>query len=180
MATYTLTPELLASYKALWDFRTQFVRAARQILEAGGIQANSPGDNVQQIPRYQTSIDFRRSGATGGMAPVRPGGWRYHEYAQYEGTLIVQNTVPYQTDAETGITFVEEDHLRKLDELQAIEHTLFMEHLEPFTAALLPKLDVQKIIPIDPDERPEAEREINTAMMRWRIVFQIRAEAWPE
>ena len=54
-----------------------------------------------------------------------------------------------------------------------------MEHQEPFTSTLLPFLDVQELIPIEPDERPVADREINAAFARWRIKFEIRPTAWP-
>jgi hypothetical protein len=54
-----------------------------------------------------------------------------------------------------------------------------MEHLEPFTPALLPHLDVQELLPIEPDERPEEAREVNTARVRWRVKFEIRSTAWP-
>lgn len=100
-------------------------------------------------------------------------------YAQYEGTLIVANSVGYETDEKTGTAYLTEDHVRTIDELTSTEMALFMEPLQPFTAALLPALDVQMLMPIEPDERPESEREVNVAFCRWRVRFQIRQAGWP-
>ena len=174
-----LTPTQLAAYATVFDFRTQFVKAARQILAAGSIVAAGPGDGDNKIPRYFTSVDFQRGAATGRKGPVALGDWRYYEYSQFFGVLSVLNTVPFETDPKTGDTYLTEDHARELDRLTSVEHALFMEHQEPFTSTLLPFLDVQELIPIEPDERPVADREINAAFARWRIKFEIRPTAWP-
>lgn len=179
MATYTLTPDRLTAYAARFDFRTQFVKAARQILTAHGIEAAGPGDGLLKIPRYFTSVDFTRGPATGRKGPVALGGRRYSEYNQFLGTLAIFNTVEVETEEKTGLAYVTETHARVLDELCAKEHAIFMEHLEPFTAALLPWLDVQELMPIEPDERPANDRELNGAFTRWRIKFEIRYDAWP-
>lgn len=177
--SYVLTPERLAAYAIRFDFRTQFVKAARQILAAGGIEATGPGEGTEQVPRYTTTVDFQRGAATGRKSPVILGDRRYYEYSQFYGTLAIMNTVPMETDEKTGDQYLTEDHCRTLDELVAKEHALFMEHLEPFTSALLPYLDVQEIIPIEPDERPIEEREVNAAFYRARIKFEIRSDGWP-
>lgn len=185
MATYTLTPTRLAAYAALFDFRTQFVKAARQILAAGGITAVGPGEGVQQVPRYYTTVDFSRGAATGRKSPVALGDFRFSEYGQFTGTLSIMNTVPIQTDEKSGTAYLTETHADALGRLVAQEHTLFMEHLEPFSALdeagakFLPLLDVQELIPMEPDERPEQDREINLAFARWRVKFEIRRTAWP-
>ncbi len=179
MATYILTPERLADYAARFDFRTQFVKAARQILTAHGIEARGVGDGVQKIPRYFTSVDFQRGPATGRKGPVILGGRRYSEYSQYFGTLVIMNTVEMETEEKTELAYITEAHVRLMDELCAKEHAIFMEHLEPFTAALLPWLDVQEILPIEPDERPADSREVNAAFERFRIKFEIRRDGWP-
>lgn len=179
MASYTLTPTRRAAYATLFDFRTQFVRAARQILDAGGLPAVGPGEGVQKIPRTFTTVDFQRGAATGRKTPVALGGGRYYEYSQFTGTLIVLVTTPIETEEKTGEAYITEDHVRELDRITSTALTLFMEHLEPFTAALLPAYDVQELMPLDPDERPEEAREINTARVRWRVKFEIRPSAWP-
>lgn len=179
MSSYTLTTTRLEAYAALFDFRTQFVKAARQILTAGGIAARGPGDGVEKVPRYFTSVDFQIGAATGRKTAVALGDFRYSEYSQFYGTLSVMNTVPAETDERSGTAYLTAEHARQLDELLAIEHTLFMEHLEPFTAALLPNFDVQEIMPLEPDERPPGEREVNTGYLRRRIKFEIRRSAWP-
>ena len=179
MPAYTLTPTRLAAYATLFDFRTQFVKAARQILDAGGITALGPGEGDQQQPRNFSAVDFQRGAATGRKTRVALGGGRYEEYSQFTGTLVVLFTVPYETEQKTGIAYLTEDHVRELDRLTTTAHALFMEHLEPFTPALLPNLDVQELLPIEPDERPEEAREVNTARVRWRVKFEIRSTAWP-
>lgn len=179
----TLTATQLAAYAALFDFRTQFVKASRQILDAGGITAEGPGEGNQKVPRYYTSVDFQIGSATGLKAPLYhdlgAGNWRNGMYAQYEGTLSIMNTVGYETDAKSGTAYLTEDHVRTIDQLTSQEMALFMEPLQPFTAALLPLLDVQLLQPIEPDERPEADREVNVAFRRWRVRFSIRQAAWP-
>lgn len=179
----TLSTTQLAAYATLFDFRTQFVKAARQILDAGGITAQGPGEGNQQVPRYYSSVDFQAGPATGLKATVYQdfgaGSFRQGMYAQFEGVLSVMNTVGYETEAKTGAAYLTEDHVRTIDELTSKELALFMEPLQPFTAALLPNLDVQMILPIEPDERPEQEREVNVAFRRWRVRFQIRQSAWP-
>jgi hypothetical protein len=179
VASYVLTPTRRAAYAALFDFRTQFVKAARQILTAGGLASVGPGEGVQKIPRYYTTVDFARGAATGRKTFVALGDRRSTEYSQYFGTLSILNTVPMETDEKSGTQYLTEDHARALDELVATEHALFMEHLEPFAAPLLPLLDVQELIPIEPDERPLADREVNAAFSRWRVKFEIRPAAWP-
>lgn len=185
MSSYTLTATRRAAYAVLFDFRTQFVKAARQILAAGGITATGPGEGVAKIPRYYTSVDFQLGGATGRKSPVALGDYRYSEYSQFYGTLSIFNTVPAETDEKSGTAYLTEDHARTLDELIATEHTLFMEHLEPFSGLdgdsvqFLPLYDVQEILPMEPDERPIADREINAAFLRRRIKFDIRRTAWP-
>lgn len=179
----TLTSTQLAAYAALFDFRTQLVKAARQILDAGGITAQGPGEGNQQVPRYYTSVDFQVGGATGAIAPIYQdlgaGTWRNKMYAQYEGILSVMNTVGYETEQKSGNAYLTEDHVRTIDELTSQEMALFMEPLQPFSAAFLPNLDIQQIMPIEPDERPEQDREVNVAFRRWRLKFSIRQAAWP-
>ena len=179
----TLTSTQLSAYATLFDFRTQFVKAARQILDAGGITAEGPGEGNQRVPRYYSSIDFAAGASTGIKAPIYQdlggGNFRSGMYAQFEGILSVMNTVGYETEAKTGIAYLTEDHVRTIDELTSKEMALFMECLQPFTASLLPNLDVQMVMPIDPDERPEQDREVNVAFRRWRVRFQIRQSAWP-
>ena len=185
MATYILTATRRAAYAVLFDFRTQFTKAARQILTAGGIASVGPGEGITKTPRYQTSVDFSIGGATGRKTPVALGDFRYSEFSQFVGTLSIMNAVPYETEERTGTAYLTEDHVRTLDELTSTEHTLFMEHLEPFSALdgngdlLLPNLDVQELMPIEPDERPGQDREINLAFKRWRVKFEIRRSAWP-
>lgn len=185
MSSYTLTATRRAAYATLFDFRTQFVKAARQILAAGGITATGPGEGTAKVPRYNTSVDFQIGAATGRKIAVALGDFRYSEYSQFYGILSVMNAVPYETEEKTGTAYLTEDHARTLDELTATEHALFMEHLEPFAALdaddalLLPHLDVQELIPIEPDERSVQDREINVAFKRWRVKFEIRRTAWP-
>lgn len=179
MPAYELTPERLAAYTKLFDFRSQFVKAARQILDAGGIEAAAPGDGIKRVPRHFTSLDFQRGAATGRQTHVALGGWRYREYSQFTGTLSIWNTAPMAQIEKTDLIFDLEDHIRLIDELCAKEQVLFMEHMEPFSAQLLPNLDVQEIFPIEPDERPVNEREVDGAFMRWRVKFEIRKTAWP-
>lgn len=179
MSTYTLTATRRAAYAELFDFRTQIVRAARQILEAGGIVAAGPGDGVQRITRYFTAVDFQRGSALGQKSPIPLSNYRALEYSAFTGVLSFVVTVPVETEAKSDDAYLTEAHVRTLDQVTATAHTLFMEHLEPFTAALLPTLDVREIFPLDPDERPEAEREINVSRLRWRLNFSIRPSAWP-
>jgi hypothetical protein len=179
MSTYTLTEARRTAYAELFDFRTQVVRAARQILSAGGIEAVGPGEGVAKVPRYFITVDFARGGALGRKQPIPLSAGRAYEYSSFAGTLTVMVTVPMEVDEKEGTAYLSETHARTLDEVTATVHTLFMEHLEPFTSTLLPKLDVQELVPIDPDERPEAEREINTVRLRWRLRFDIRPSAWP-
>ena len=185
MPTYTLTATRRAAYATLFDFRTQIVKASRQILTAGGIASVGPGEGVQQVPRYYTTVDFAVGAATGRKSPVTLGDYRYSEYSQFTGTLSIMNTVGIETEEKSGTAYLTEDHVRTIDELTSTEHALFMEHLEPFSALdgdgaiLLPHLDVQQLIPLEPDDRPAEQREINVAFKRWRLTFQIRQSAWP-
>jgi hypothetical protein len=176
--TYVLTPERLAEYAKRFDFRTQFVKAARQILADFGVEAVGPGEGVRNVPRYYTTVDFQRGAAVPTRkTPVILGDRRYREYSQFLGVLSIFNTVPMEEDEKTGGQYLSEDHARTLDELCAKEHAIFMEHLEPFTAELLPYIDVQELILIEPDERPINEREVNAAFMRWRVKFEMRTDA---
>ncbi len=179
MAAYTLTTTRVEAYARVFDLRSAVVKAARQLLTAHGIVPLMPGDGVAKVGRYATSIDFQKGAATGRKLPVALGDRRYYEYAEWFGILSILNTVPIETeerDAEAALT---EDHLRTLDSLCAREDAIFMEHVEPFTAALLPLHDVLEILPIEPDDRPVAEREINAAMRRWRLRICVRSSAWP-
>ncbi|MBC7367569.1 MAG: hypothetical protein H7343_12310 [Undibacterium sp.] len=179
MPTYTLTPTQLAAYAKLFDYRTQFVQAARQILSAGGIAAAMPGDGDQQIPRTYNSLDFAVGGADASRKiPVALGGGRYREYGRFTGTLTLMVCVPIEEVQAAGDQLTVE-HLRELDRITSTARVLFMEHLEPFSATLLPNLDVQALVPIEPDERPEEAREVNTARLRWRLTFELRPNAWP-
>ncbi len=180
MSTYILTATRRAAYAALFDFRTQLVKAARQILADGGITAIGPGEGDPKLARAFTSVDFQIGAATGKKSPVFLGDYRYSEYSEFIGTLSIMNCCGYETDEKSITAYLTEDHVRQLDTLTSTEHALFMEHLEPFTAAYLPNLDVLQILPIEPDERQESEREVNVAYFRRRIRFQIRSSAWPQ
>lgn len=179
-----LTTTQVAAYAAVLDLRTQIVKAARQILAAGGITAIGPGEGNPQLPRSFSTVDFAR----GGFDPTRKsplplnlggGAYRSSMYSHFTGVLSVANYVPYETDEKGGGAYITETHARELDELCAKELVLFMEPLQPFTAALLPNLDIFAIVPIDPDDRPLTEREVNLAFVRWQITGAIRPTAWP-
>jgi len=180
-----LTPTQLAAYSTLFDFRTQFVKAARQILTAAGLPAIGPGEGDQSLPRSYTSVDFSDVGATGRKSPVALGAFRYSEYCQFTGILSILNSVPFETEEKTGTAYLTEDHARTLDDLTAKQHAIFMEHQEPFSdldgagVRFLPLLDVQALMPITPDERSPQDREVNIAVKRWRVTFEIRRTAWP-
>jgi hypothetical protein len=179
MSAYTLTLARAQEYSKCFDLRTAVVKAARQILDSYGITAAIPGSGDTNVPRAFTSLNFQKGAATGRKTPVILGDRRYYEYSEFYGILSVMNTVPIETDPETEGAYITADHLRELDRLCSLEDAIFMEHAEQFTAALLPLHDIEEIIPIEPDERPEEEREINTAFRRWRLKVAIRDTAWP-
>lgn len=179
MASYTLTLARAQDYARCFDLRTAVVRAARQILDNYGITAAMPGSGDQNVPRAFTSVDFQKGAATGRKTVVILGDCRYLEYSEFYGILSVMNTVQIETTEETEDAYLTADHLRELDRLCSLEDAIFMEHVEPFTAALLPLHDICEIIPIEPDERPEEERELNVAFRRWRLKVAIRSDAWP-
>lgn len=180
-----MTSTQLAAYAALFDFRTQIVKAARQILSAGGIEAIGPGEGQQKLPRYFVAVDFVR-GAFDPTIKQRlvqdlgAGARRSSMYCAFTGTLMIENSVPFETEEKSGSAYLTEDHARTLDELVSQQLALFMEPLQPFTAALLPNLDIQQIVPIEPDDRPVSEREVNIAYNRWLIRATIRPGAWPD
>jgi hypothetical protein len=180
----SLSPSQLSAHAALFDFRSQIVKAALQILSAGGITAYGPGQGVQEVGRYFVSVDFQRAGFTDNVkSPLAldlgAGAGRSRMYCEFTGTLSIMNSVPYETDEKTSAAYLLEDHVRTLDELTSTELALFMEPLQPFTAALLPNLDIMQLLPIEPDERPPSEREVNVAFTRWFIRASIRPSAWP-
>lgn len=181
----TLTPSQLSAYAARFDFRSQFVKAAVQILAAGGITAYGPGQGINQMGRYFVSVDFQRGTFTPDVkSPLAQnlgaGAYRSRMYCQFTGILSIMNSVPFQTVEKTGEAYLLEEHVRTLDELQSQQLALFMEPLQPFTAELLPWLDVQQLLPIEPDERPVDEREVNVAFTRWQILASLRPTAWPD
>lgn len=179
MAAYTLTLARAEAYAQRFDLRTAIVRAARQILDSYGITAAMAGSGNQAVPRTFTAVDFQKGAATGRKTPVILGDRRYLEYSEFYGTLAVMNTVAIETEAEEEGAYITAEHQRELDRLCSLEDAIFMEHVEPFTAALLPLHDVLEIVPIEPDERPEEEREINVAFRRWRLKVAIRSDGWP-
>ena len=181
-----LTDSQLALFAKVFDFRTQFTKAARQILDGYRITATilGPGSGNQQVPRAYTSVDFQRGGADPTYkAPINlyfgGGMMRNSQYAKFTGILSILNSCPYETEPESGNAYITQDHARLLDELCAQESAIFMEALQPFTADFLPYLDIQRLVEIEPDERPPAEREVNIAMMRWRVDFVIRRGQFP-
>lgn len=178
MPTYVLTPERAAAYAIVFDFRTAVVKAARQALAAYEIEAVGPGEGVKKTPRYYTSCDFQRGAATGRKAPVPIGGRRYMEYCEYYGTFSIFNTVPMETEEKSGTAYLTEEHARELERLTSLEDAIFMEHVD-LLSPLLPLHEVTECMPIEPDERPVAEREVNAAFRRWRLKINIRYSAWP-
>jgi hypothetical protein len=178
VATYTLTLARAQEYAKRFDFRTAIVKAARQILADYDIVAVGPGDGVEKIPRYFTSVDFQRGAATGRKSPVALGDRRYLEYSEYFGTFSILNTVPMETDERTGDEYLTPDHARELERLTSLEDAIFMEHHDAWSA-LLPLHEVTECFPIEPDERPINEREVNAAFRRWRLKVNIRYDAWP-
>lgn len=179
MAVYTLTPERAAAYAKCFDFRTPIVRAARVQLEAFGIAAVGPGEGVAKTPRYFTSCDFVRGAATGRKCPVALGGRTYMEFCEFLGVFSIMNTVPMETDEKSGEAFLSEEYVRELDRLTSLEDALFMEHISPFAPAQTPLHEVTSITPMEPDERPEREREVNVAFRRWQLKVNILYNAWP-
>lgn len=180
-----LTSTQLAAYAALFDLRTQIVKAARQILDAAGQTAIGAGEGVQQVPRYLTSLDFSR----GAFDPTSKsplaqdlgaGPYRSSMYSRCTGTLSIMNAVPFETEQKSGSAYLTEDHQRTLDQITAQQLAIFMEPLQPFTEALLPNLDILRIIPIEPDDRPVNEREVNVSFNRWLLHIAIRPTAWPD
>ena len=179
MSAYILTPVLAAAYAKRFDWRTAVVKAARQILDGYDITATGPGEGTAKTPRYYTSCDFQRGAATGRMTPVALGDRRYSEYSEYYGIFSVMNSVPMETDKKTGTAYLTEDHARELDRLTSMEDAIFMSHVEAFTSTLLPYHEITEILPIEPDERPTADREVNVAFRRWRLKINIRSDQWP-
>lgn len=175
---YDLTLARAEAYSLMFDFRTPIVKAARQILTNYGIDAVGPGEGTQKVPRYFTSIDFVRGAATGRKGPVKLGDRRYMEYCEFFGTLAIFNTVPMETDEKTKTQYLSEDHARELDRLTSLEDAIFMEHVDALSP-LLSLHEITSLMPIEPDERPENEREVNMAFRRWRAKVNIRYEAWP-
>lgn len=179
-----LTPTQFTAYKAVLDLRTQICKAARQILDEADIAATGPGEGTNKVPRYYSAVDFDRGAATGLTAPipidVGAGAWRTSMYCQWEGVLTILFSVPFETDEKTGDAYITETHARTLDELEASALVLFTEEFFPFTAALLPNLDIQQILPIEPDERPEEMREVNVTRVRFRLRVQMRQSGWPD
>ncbi|HEX2101313.1 MAG TPA: hypothetical protein VHF69_11640 [Candidatus Synoicihabitans sp.] len=163
----------------LLDFKTQFEQAAYQLLNTVGIAPYMPGNEEQQLPRTTVQVMFQRGGATGLMG-LLPDGLN-QEYSEFLGMLVIENTVDYLIDQENQEPYLDRDHARFVDELVAKEAALFLEHTRPFatTDTLLPWLDVLTIVPQDPDERPEHEREVNVFRLRWQVKFCIRSDAWP-
>lgn len=181
----TLSSEQLAAYAAVFDFRSQFVPATIRLLAAAGITAYGPGQGREKVGRSVTTVDFARGAATGSTSPIPldPGGgvgpWRLSVYHEYEGTLSIANTVGFETEEKTGEPYLTQEHIRTLDQLCAQQMAIFMEGLQPFDSDTLPNLDVLQILPIEPDERPEEQREVNLAFVRFRVRFCIRRSAWP-
>jgi len=180
-----LTSTQLAAYARLFDVRTQVVKASRQILDDGGISALGAGEGNQAVPRYLTTVDFSR----GAFDPTSKsplaqdlgaGPYRSSMYSRFTGILSIMNAVPFETEQKSGSAYLTEDHQRLLDQITAQELALFMEPLQPFTFALLPNLDVLRLIPIEPDERPVNEREVNVTFNRFLLHLAIRSEAWPD
>lgn len=175
----------LAAYAKVYDFRSNFNKAVRQILTAYSLTTQQPGEGIQQIARTYNSCDFAVGAATGATAPLAQnlgaGVGRHSAYAQFEGTLTLLCSVPYEQEAQTGAYLITADHARDLDETVAQLYAIFMEALEPFKSSgdFLPYYDIQQILPIEPDERPVHDREVNVAYVRFRIRFQIRQSAWP-
>lgn len=175
----------LASYAKIYDFRSNFNKAVRQVLTAYGVTVQQPGEGDQQIARTYNSCDFAVGAATGATAPLvqdlGAGTLRHSAYAQFEGVLTLLCTVPYEQDPKTGSYLISADHARDLDLTVSQLYAIFMEALEPFKSSgdFLPYYDIQQILPIEPDERPVHEREVNVATVRFRIRFQIRQSAWP-
>lgn len=164
------------SYKVLFDFKTQIEQAAYQILAAGGITPGMPGQETERVPVSTTTVSFAPGGATGDKGLVADK--LNEEYDTFEGVLTVENMTDFLVDEENGDGYLTREHVRRLDELCATEHALFMEHIRPF-GAYLDYLDVQMLMPIEPDEAPESEREVNVARKRWRLRYKIRSDAWP-
>jgi hypothetical protein len=157
----------------------------RQILTAYSIGVKQPGEGTQQLARAYNSCDFAVGAATGTSVPLvqnfGAGAGRHSAYAQFEGVLTLLCTVPYEQEPTSGATFISADHARDLDETVAELYAIFMEAIEPFKSSgdFLPYYDIQQILPIEPDERPVHDREVNVAFVRFRIRFQIRQTAWP-
>lgn len=179
MASYTLTLARAQEYAKRFDLRSAVVKATRQILTGYGIEAAMPGDAAARIPRAYTSVDFQKGAATGRKLPVALGDRRFYEYGEWFGTLSIFNTVAMETTERDPDGVLTQDHVRELDRLCALEDAIFMEHVEPFTAELLPYHDVQEILPLEPDERPMQDREVNGAFRRWRLRLAVRYDGWP-
>jgi hypothetical protein len=182
-----LSAELLAAYAALWDFRSNFNNAVKQIEAAYGRPGYQAGEGAQALTRMQTTWDFAVGAATGIDAPMAhnfgAGAYGHSAYAQFEGVLTHAHTAPYETEqSATGPIYrVADVHVRELDQRVAQTYAIYMQAIEPFLSSgdFLPMYDVQQIIPIEPDERPQQDREVNVAYVRHRIRFQVRQAAWP-
>lgn len=178
MSAYVLTPALAAAYSKRFDFRTAVVKAGRQFLDTFGITAAGPGEGEEKTPRFWTSCDFVRGAATGRKSPVILGDRRYMEYSEYFGVFSIFNTVPMETEQKTGTQYLTEDHARELERLTSLEDAIFMEHVDGLSP-LMSMHEITEMFPIEPDERPINEREVNAAFRRWRLKISIRYDAWP-
>jgi hypothetical protein len=161
-----------------WSAPTLDDATARQILADGSITATGPGEGTAKVPRYYCAVDYERGAATGATAPiplnVGAGAYRTSLYCQWDGILTILFSTPYETDEKTGSAYITEEHASTLDELEAAALVLFTEEFFPFTAALLPNLDVQKLMPIEADDRPEELRECNVRRVRFQLRCQVR------
>ncbi len=183
----SLTLSQLADYAKRYDFRTNFNRANLAVLSAYGLIAAAPGAGTGTVRRTAITTDF----AIGAADPARKmplpadvggGAYRTSVYARWTGILTFICSVPYETnelaDGNTAYT-ITADHARALDETVAQIYALYQEGLQPFTSDNLPYYDVQRLVPLEPDERPTEEREVNVAYVRFGVTFELRQAAMP-
>jgi hypothetical protein len=166
------------SLAALYDFESQFERAAQDVLEGSGIAGFITAQG-EKLPTINTGVSFETGPALDQLTflPLASGQVppAYQEYFRYTGNLDLEVSVNRDTvrqPTDTGVTTF-------LGEVRGRIRSTFLKSIWPFDDSNLPYLRVSDIRPNGTTIGFNQALNVDTQVLRFVITFAIQPSAWP-
>ncbi len=162
----------------LYDFETQFEKAAQTILQTSGINAFI-SRQTDKLPLINAGVTFSVGQAAEELTflPLAPGQTQpqEQEYFHYTGSLELRVEVERDTQRPPDQTGV----VSFFAQMRGLIRAAFMRSQWPFYDGNLPYYRVWDIRPNGSTEGFDQSRNVDSSILRFEVSFAIQPSAWP-